>query len=137
VSIVETRGNEDCHVILRGGKAPNYDAASVKAACAELEKSKLDCRLMIDFSHANASKQYKRQMEVAREVGAQVAEGSRCIIGAMVESHIVEGKQDLVKGKALAFGQSITDPCIGWEDSVELLDTLAAAVKARRKKGKR
>ena len=137
VSIVETRGNDDCHIILRGGKTPNYGAASVKAACAELAKAKLDCRLMIDCSHANASKQYKRQMEVARDVAGQVAGGSRCIIGAMVESHLVEGKQELVADKPLAFGQSITDACIGWEDSVELLDVLAAAVKARRKKGKR
>src|SRR5689334_15595499 len=140
VSIVETRGNEDCHVILRGGKAPNYDAASVAAACEELAKSKLDCRLMIDFSHANSEKKFKRQLDVARDVGAQVAGGSRCIIGAMVESHLVEGKQELVAGKApgeLKFGQSITDPCIGWDDSVALLETLAAAVKARRKKGRR
>ena len=137
VSIVETRGNDDCHIILRGGKAPNYDAGSVEAACEELAKAKLDCRLMIDFSHANSSKQYKRQLEVARDVGAQIASGSRCIVGAMVESHLVEGKQDLVPGRPLAFGQSITDPCIGWEDSTALLETLAAAVKARRKKGKR
>jgi len=140
VSIVETRGNDDCHIILRGGKSPNYDADSIQAACDELAKSKLDCRLMVDFSHANSSKQYKRQIDVARDVAGQVAGGSRCIIGAMVESHLVEGKQELVPGKApaeLKFGQSITDPCIGWEDSVELLDTLAAAVKARRKKGKR
>ena len=137
VAIVETRGNTDCHVILRGGKAPNYDAASVKGACEELAKSKLDCRLMIDFSHANSSKQYKRQLDVARDIGAQIAAGSRCIVGAMVESHLVEGRQDLVAGKALAFGQSITDPCIGWHDSVELLGVLAAAVKARRRKGRR
>jgi 3-deoxy-7-phosphoheptulonate synthase len=144
VSIVETRGNEDCHIILRGGRSPNYDAASVKTACEELAKSKLDCRLMIDFSHANAAKQYKRQMDVARDVAGQVAGGSRCIIGAMVESHLVEGKQELVAGKPLTdlkFGQSITDPCIGWKDSVELLETLAASVKARRRsypaKGKR
>jgi 3-deoxy-7-phosphoheptulonate synthase len=91
---------------------------------------------MIDCSHANAAKQYKRQLDVARDVGAQVADGSRCIIGAMVESHLLEGRQDLVPGKALTFGQSITDPCIGWDDSVALLDELAAAVKARRKKGK-
>ncbi len=139
VSIVETRGNEDCHIILRGGKQPNYDAPSVKAACAELEKSKLACRLMIDFSHANSAKQYKRQIEVARDVGAQIAAGSRCIIGAMVESHLLEGKQDLVAGKPLGelkFGQSITDPCLGWRDSVKVLDTLAAAVKARRRKDK-
>ncbi len=140
VSIVETRGNDDCHIILRGGKSPNYDAASIKAACDELAKSKLDCRLMIDFSHANSSKQYKRQIDVARDVADQVADGSRCIIGAMVESHLVEGKQDLLPGTALGdltFGQSITDPCIGWEDSVNLIETLAAAVKARRKKGRR
>ncbi len=139
VSIVETRGNEDCHVILRGGKAPNYDAASVKAACDELAKSKLECRLMVDFSHANSSKQYKKQLDVARDVGAQIEGGSRCIVGVMVESHLVEGRQDLVDGKAasLKFGQSITDPCLSWDDSTELLDTLAAAVKARRKKGKR
>jgi 3-deoxy-7-phosphoheptulonate synthase len=137
VSIVETRGNEDCHVILRGGKTPNYDAASVAAACAELEKSKLECRLMIDFSHANSEKKFKRQMDVAREVGAQVAGGSRCIVGAMVESHLVEGRQELAPGKPLTFGQSITDPCLGWDDSIALLDTLAEAVKARRKKGKR
>ena len=139
VSIVETRGNEDCHIILRGGKSPNYDAASVKAACDELAKSKLECRLMIDFSHANSSKQYKKQLEVARDVGEQIAGGERCIIGAMAESHLVEGRQDLVSGKGadLRFGQSVTDPCLGWEDSVALLDGLAAAVKARRKKGKR
>lgn len=136
VSIVETRGNEDCHIILRGGKAPNYDAASVKAACEELAKSKLECRLMVDLSHANASKQFKRQLEVARAVGAQVAGGSRCIIGAMAESHLVEGRQDLVSGKPLSgltYGQSITDPCLGWDDSVETLAILAEAVKARRR----
>ncbi|HEY6966135.1 MAG TPA: 3-deoxy-7-phosphoheptulonate synthase [Burkholderiales bacterium] len=137
VSIVETRGNEDCHVILRGGKTPNYDAASVAAACAELEKSKLECRLMIDFSHANSEKKFKRQLDVAREVGAQVAAGSRCIVGAMAESNLVEGKQDLAAGKALTFGQSITDPCLGWDDSTALLGELADAVKARRKKARR
>jgi 3-deoxy-7-phosphoheptulonate synthase len=137
VSIVETRGNEDCHVILRGGKAPNYDAASVQAACDELARSKLECRLMVDCSHANASKQFRRQLDVARDIGAQVAGGSRCIVGVMVESHLVEGRQELVAGKPLAFGQSITDPCIGWDDSVALLDELAQAVKARRGKARR
>jgi 3-deoxy-7-phosphoheptulonate synthase len=133
VSIVETRGNEDCHIILRGGKSPNYDADSVAAACEELAKSKLDCRLMIDFSHANAAKQYRRQLDVARDVGGQIAGGARCVVGVMVESHLLEGKQDLVPGKALTFGQSITDPCLGWDDSVALLEGLAAAVKARRR----
>jgi 3-deoxy-7-phosphoheptulonate synthase len=137
VAIVQTRGNDDCHIILRGGKQPNYDAASVQAACDELAKSKLPCRLMIDFSHANSSKQYKKQVEVARDVAAQVAGGSRCITGVMVESHLVEGRQELVAGKALKFGQSITDPCLGWQDSVRMLKTLGAAVKARRRKGKR
>ncbi|HUK05463.1 MAG TPA: 3-deoxy-7-phosphoheptulonate synthase [Burkholderiales bacterium] len=137
VSIVETRGNEDCHVILRGGKAPNYDAASVAAACAELEKSRLECRVMIDFSHANSEKNFKRQLDVAREVGAQVAAGSRCIVGAMAESHLVEGKQDLAPGRSLVFGQSITDPCLGWDDSTGLLGVLADAVKARRRKARR
>jgi len=136
VSIVQTRGNEDCHIILRGGRNPNYDAESVHAACQELEKSKLDCRLMVDFSHANASKQYKRQLEVARDVGGQLAGGSRCIVGVMAESHLVEGRQDLAPGRALTFGQSITDPCLGWQDSVALLGTLAGAVKARGKKSK-
>jgi 3-deoxy-7-phosphoheptulonate synthase len=133
VSIVETRGNEDCHIILRGGKSPNYDAASVQAACDELGKSKLDCRLMIDCSHANAAKQYKRQVDVAQDVGAQVAAGTRCIVGTMVESHLVEGRQELQAGKALTFGQSITDACLGWDDSVRTLETLAAAVRRRRK----
>src|SRR5687768_13515001 len=115
VSIVETRGNEDCHIILRGGKQPNYDAASVKAACEELAKSKLECRLMVDFSHANSSKDYKRQMSVGNDVAGQIASGERRIVGIMAESNLVEGRQDLVPGKALTFGQSVTDACLGWE----------------------
>jgi 3-deoxy-7-phosphoheptulonate synthase len=136
VAIVETRGNKDCHVILRGGKAPNYDAASVAAACAEIEAAKLPCRLMVDASHANSAKQYQRQVEVMRDVGAQIAAGKRCIFGVMVESHLVEGAQKFSPGKddsaALAYGQSITDACIGWDDSTRLLDGLAAAVRVRR-----
>ncbi|MDP1693393.1 MAG: 3-deoxy-7-phosphoheptulonate synthase [Burkholderiaceae bacterium] len=136
VAIVQTQGNKDCHVILRGGKAPNYDAASVAAACKEIEAAKLACRLMIDFSHANASKKHERQIEVARDVAAQLAGGTRCIFGVMVESHLVAGAQKFSPGKddpaALAYGQSITDGCLGWEDSVQLLDTLSAAVDARR-----
>ena len=136
VAIVETRGNDDCPIILRGGRTPNYDAASVREACAELERAKLPERLMIDCSHANASKQYRRQVEVAREVAAQVSGGDRRIVGVMVESHLLEGRQDLHPGKPLKFGQSITDPCLGWEDSAEVIETLADAVKKRRKQRK-
>ena len=136
VAIVETRGNEDCHIILRGGKSPNYDAANVEAACQELAKAKLPERLMIDCSHANAAKDYRRQAEVARDIAAQLAAGERRIIGVMVESHLVEGRQELVTGKPLTFGQSITDACLGWDDSVKLLDGLAAAVNGRRKRMK-
>jgi 3-deoxy-7-phosphoheptulonate synthase len=132
VAIVETRGNEDCHIILRGGKAPNYDAASVQAACEELKKAKLPERLMIDCSHANSSKQYQRQVDVARDIAGQIGAGERRIVGVMVESNLVEGRQDLEPGKPLKFGQSVTDPCLGWETSVELLDALASGVKARR-----
>jgi 3-deoxy-7-phosphoheptulonate synthase len=133
VAIVETRGNDDCHIILRGGRNPNYDAASVAAACQELARAKLPERLMIDCSHANAAKQYKRQMEVARDIARQLAEGERRIVGVMVESHLVEGRQELEAGKALQFGQSITDPCLGWDDSVALLATLAEGVRKRRR----
>ncbi|MES2959299.1 MAG: 3-deoxy-7-phosphoheptulonate synthase [Pseudomonadota bacterium] len=137
VAIVETKGNKDCHVILRGGKAPNYDAANVAAACKEIEAAKLPCRLMVDFSHANANKQHERQIDVARDVAAQLAAGTRCIFGVMVESHLVAGAQKFSPGKddpaALAYGQSITDGCIGWDDSVQLLNTLGDAVRARRK----
>ncbi len=136
VAIVETRGNTDCHVILRGGKAPNYDAASVAAACQEIEAAKLPCKLMIDFSHANSSKQHRNQIEVARSVAAQVAAGSRCIFGAMVESHLQDGAQKFSPGKddplALEYGRSITDACLGWDDSLQVIETLAAAVQARR-----
>jgi 3-deoxy-7-phosphoheptulonate synthase len=134
VAIVVTRGNEDCHIILRGGKQPNYDADSVRAACAELARAKLPERLMIDCSHANASKDYRRQAEVAADIGRQIAGGERRIVGVMVESHLLEGRQELAPGKALTFGQSVTDPCLGWEDSVKLLDVLAAGVRERRKR---
>jgi 3-deoxy-7-phosphoheptulonate synthase len=136
VAIVETRGNRDCHVILRGGKTPNYDAASVAAACAEIEAAKLPCRLMVDTSHANSAKQYQRQVDVARDVGAQLAGGNRCIFGVMVESHLEAGAQKFTPGKddpaALAYGQSITDACLGWDDSLAVLETLSAAVRERR-----
>ncbi len=136
VAIVETKGNKDCHVILRGGKAPNYDAASVAAACKEIEAAKLDCRLMVDFSHANSSKQHQRQVDVARDVAAQVAAGNRCLFGVMVESHLADGAQKFSPGKddpaKLEYGKSITDACIGWDDSLGVLQVLSDAVKARR-----
>jgi len=133
VAIVETRGNDDCHIILRGGKSPNYDAASVQAACAELSRARLAERLMIDCSHANAAKDHRRQAAVAADIGRQIAGGERRIIGAMVESHLVEGRQELAPGKPLVFGQSITDSCLGWDESVGLLEGLAESVKERRR----
>ncbi len=136
VAIVQTQGNKDCHVILRGGKTPNYDADSVAAACKELEASKLPATLMVDFSHANSSKQHKRQVDVAKDIAAQIAGGSRQVFGVMVESHIHEGAQKFTPGKddvnALEYGKSITDACIGWDDSEEVLQILSDAVKARR-----
>jgi 3-deoxy-7-phosphoheptulonate synthase len=131
-AIFETVGNEDCHVILRGGKAPNYDAASVESASRELSAAGLAPHLMVDFSHANASKQYRKQMEVAADVAAQLAAGEERIVGVMAESHLNAGRQDLVPGKALAHGVSITDPCLGWDDTAALLETLAGAVRKRR-----
>ena len=131
-AIFETAGNEDCHVILRGGKSPNYDAASVEAASRELAAAGLAAHLMVDFSHANASKQYQRQVDVATDVGRQVAGGDERIVGVMVESHLQPGRQDLVPGQALAYGVSITDACLGWDDTEKVLDTLAAAVRSRR-----
>jgi 3-deoxy-7-phosphoheptulonate synthase len=136
VAIVSTKGNTDCHVILRGGKAPNYDAESVAAAKAELEAAKLPCRLMIDCSHANSSKKHERQVDVARDIAEQLAAGSQCIFGAMVESHLQAGAQKFTPGKddpaALAYGQSITDACLGWDDSLTTLQVLSDAVRARR-----
>ena len=136
VAIVETRGNADCHLILRGGKTPNYDAASIAAACKEIEGARLPCTLMVDCSHANSGKLHGRQVEVARDVAAQLAAGSRCIFGVMVESHLQAGAQKFAAGKddpaKLVYGQSITDACLGWDDSVRVLETLSDAVTARR-----
>jgi 3-deoxy-7-phosphoheptulonate synthase len=131
-AIVSTKGNEDCHIILRGGKAPNYDAASVEAACQELAKNGLAQRLMIDASHANAKKLHENQLAVADAIAAQLEGGESRIVGVMVESHLVGGRQDLVPGKPLVYGQSITDACLGWDHSVELLERLAAGVRGRR-----
>ncbi|WP_315904806.1 3-deoxy-7-phosphoheptulonate synthase AroG [Vibrio fluvialis] len=131
-AIVETAGNPDCHIILRGGKEPNYSAEHVGEIKQKLEASGLSQKVMIDFSHANSSKQYQRQMVVAEDVAAQIAGGEHAIFGVMIESHLVEGRQDLVEGKAPTYGQSITDACIGWNDTETVLRQLAAAVEARR-----
>jgi len=136
VAIVTTKGNKDCHVILRGGKAPNYDAASVTAACKELEATKLNPSLMVDCSHANSSKQHERQLDVARDVAAQIAGGSHKVFGLMIESHLCAGAQKFTPGKddpaKLEYGKSITDACLGWDDSLHALAELSAAVVARR-----
>ena len=136
VAIVQTKGNKDCHVILRGGKSTNYDAASVAAACAELEKSKLPTTLMVDCSHANSSKQHEKQLEVARDIAAQISAGSKSVFGVMVESHLQAGAQKFTPGKddssKLEYGKSITDACLGWDDSLASLEVLSQAVKARR-----
>ncbi len=133
-AIFETRGNPDGHVILRGGKAPNYDTASVEAACAVLARAGLRQQVLVDCSHANSAKQHRRQVEVAADIAARVAAGERRIIGVMVESHLHEGRQDLKPGVAPAWGVSITDACIGWTDTEPLLRQLAAAVQARRQR---
>ena len=136
VAIVETKGNRDCHVILRGGKAPNYDAESVAVACADLEASKLDARLMVDCSHANSSKKHERQLDVAKDIAAQIRAGSTRIFGVMVESHLKGGAQKFSPGKddpsQLEYGKSITDACLAWDDSIEVLDVLSEAVRAAR-----
>lgn len=131
-AIVSTMGNEDCHVILRGGKQPNYDASSIEAASKDLAAAGLAQRLMIDLSHSNSQKNYARQIDVGREVAGQMKRGDDRIMGVMIESNLKAGRQDLVSGKELVYGQSITDACIGWEESVPLLDELAAAVRTRR-----
>jgi 3-deoxy-7-phosphoheptulonate synthase len=131
-AIFSTTGNDDCHVILRGGKTPNYDAANVAKVSASLTDSGLADMLMIDCSHANSSKDYTKQKEVARDITEQVSTGNNSIMGVMIESHLNEGRQEHAPGKALAYGQSITDACLGWQDSVETLEILAAAVRTRR-----
>ena len=131
-AVFETRGNQDCHVILRGGKAPNYSAADVDAACALLKDAGLREQVMIDLSHANSSKQHARQIVVAEDVAVQVAAGDARIMGVMIESHLHEGRQDIVPGQALKPGVSVTDACISFEQTVPVLDGLAAAVRARR-----
>jgi 3-deoxy-7-phosphoheptulonate synthase len=131
-AIAATTGNDDCHIILRGGKTTNYDAASVEAAAADSIKSGLRPALMIDASHANSSKKPENQPLVLADIGAQIAGGDAHIIGVMLESNLVAGRQDLVPGTSLTYGQSITDGCIGWDTTVETLENLAAAVATRR-----
>jgi 3-deoxy-7-phosphoheptulonate synthase len=131
-AIVSTGGNEDCHIILRGGKTPNYDAASVEEACKAIAANGLAARVMIDASHANSSKKPENQVPVCADIASQVARGDTRIVGVMVESHLVAGRQDLVPGKELTYGQSITDGCIDWDSSVRVLEGLAEAVRQRR-----
>ena len=131
-AIFNTTGNEDTHIILRGGSRPNYDQESVAEAANEMESAGLRPNLMIDFSHANSRKQHDKQIEVARDVASQIRRGNHNITGVMIESHLVAGRQDLIEGRELVYGQSITDACINWDDSVPVLEQLAAAVRERR-----
>ena len=133
-AVFETRGNQDCHVILRGGKVPNYSKADVDAACALLKSNGLREQVMVDVSHANSSKQHARQIAVAADVAAQVAAGDARIMGVMIESHLEEGRQDIVAGQQLKPGVSVTDACISFAQTVPVLDGLAEAVRARRSK---
>jgi 3-deoxy-7-phosphoheptulonate synthase len=133
-AIVSTTGNEDCHVILRGGDRPNYDAESVDGAARNLAAAGIPARIMIDFSHGNSGKEPEKQINVGQAVASQVAQGDARIFGVMVESHLKAGRQDLFPGKELVYGMSITDACVGWEDTRALLDSLSDAVRQRRLK---
>jgi 3-deoxy-7-phosphoheptulonate synthase len=138
VAMVRTRGNPDCHMILRGGVTPNYDEASVTAAGETLERAGLRPSLMVDCSHANCSRQHERQLDVAREIARQVGSGSRRVFGAMIESHLLPGAQRFTPGRddpvTLQYGLSITDPCLGWDDTVAALQALGDAVSERRQR---
>jgi 3-deoxy-7-phosphoheptulonate synthase len=134
VAVFKTAGNEDCHVILRGGRQPNFDAASVEAACRDLAAAGLRQEVMVDLSHANSSKQYQKQIEVGRDVARQIAQGEERIMGVMIESHLKPGRQDQCPGNPLEYGVSITDACIGWNETVPLLREFADAVRSRRLK---
>ncbi|MBT3346928.1 MAG: 3-deoxy-7-phosphoheptulonate synthase [Thiotrichales bacterium] len=132
-AIFSTGGNEDCHVILRGGdKRPNYDAESVQDAITSLTESDQNSHLMVDLSHANSRKDYQRQVEVNADVAHQIGHGNKNIIGVMIESHLVEGRQNITNDGSMTYGQSVTDGCVGWDTTVELLDELAEAVRKRR-----
>jgi 3-deoxy-7-phosphoheptulonate synthase len=131
-AIASTSGNEDCHVILRGGSQPNYDAASIASACDELARSGVASRLMVDLSHANSNKRPENQPVVAADVASQIADGEERIMGVMIESNLVAGRQDVIAGRALTYGQSITDGCIDWKSTKAVLERLADAVQVRR-----
>ncbi len=132
-AIFSTSGNDDCHIILRGGGSqPNYDSASIKHAAEQLKKNALSAQLMVDCSHANSNKDYRRQVNVCEDIARQLKQGENRIIGVMIESHLVEGRQDVVSGQKLTYGQSVTDACISWDSTETLLRELAAAVKQRR-----
>lgn len=137
VATVRTRGNQDCHLILRGGKTPNYESSFVSAAVEELKAANAIQRLMIDCSHANSDKNHDRQKHVCQDIAQQIANGSESIFGVMIESHLKSGSQKLVQTQekiaALEYGKSVTDACLGWDESVELMNELATAVRARRK----
>jgi 3-deoxy-7-phosphoheptulonate synthase len=132
-AIVSTTGNDDCHLVLRGGQTPNFDAVGVQAACRALSEAGLPEKVMVDFSHANSSKNPAKQMDAGEDVARQIAAGDARIIGVMAESHLKSGRQDHVRGKPLVYGVSITDGCIGWQESEALLETLAGAVRERRR----
>lgn len=131
-AIFSTTGNDDCHIILRGGKEPNYDAVHVNQAIKELAAANVQTRLMVDCSHANSQKDHQRQIDVADDIAQQVSQGNENIMGVMIESHLVAGRQNVEQDSALVYGQSVTDACIDWGDSVKILKTLADAVKQRR-----
>ncbi len=130
--IFSTTGNPDCHIILRGGKKPNYDTENINKVSAELEKAGLPVNIMVDFSHANSNKQHTRQMDVSTDVCNQLAAGEKRIFGVMIESHLISGRQDIVEGQKPVYGQSITDACLGWEDTEILIAQLATSVQNRR-----
>lgn len=136
VSIFSTQGNPDCHIILRGGKTPNYDAENIAQVSEELLAANIQPNVMVDLSHANSNKQYEKQIEVGESVADQIATGNKKIIGIMIESHLVAGKQDVQAGQKLVYGQSITDACLDWDNTANLIQTLATAAIVRREKNK-
>jgi 3-deoxy-7-phosphoheptulonate synthase len=131
-AIITTKGNEDCHIILRGGSEPNYSAEHVNATAKQLAAAGVNEKVMVDFSHANSAKQFKRQLDVSTDIAQQISAGSQSLFGVMIESHLVEGNQKVVEGQELTYGQSITDACIGWQDTEAVMEQLSQAVLARR-----